>query len=236
MDEEDHTPQQILDPLKFDGSSIFSREAADFSFLRPLKPTLLFTVFWRFAAERQRVFWRRVAGMPLPWTGDPVLAAYKFTNAYRASDRVSQYLIRSVQYEGAQEARELFFRTLLFKLFNRIETWQLLQREAGLLHTDVFCVERYDRVLTAAPAPRHVDLLGGVQHTLRRQGCALCPQAPDALGTAGKDAPRRTAGAHRWHGDDGAGICCPAGLSHHRRLLGLSVSHRPELQYADQLQ
>ena len=131
---------------------VFSPEAADFSFLHPLKPTLLFTAFWRFAAERQRVFWRRVQGLPPPWTTDSVLAAYKFTNAYRASDRVSQYLIRPVIYEGPQEPRELFFRTLLFKLFNRIDTWELLQREAGPLHTDAFCVERYDGVLSAARA------------------------------------------------------------------------------------
>ena len=79
-----------------------------------------------------------------------MLAVYKFTNAYRASDRVSQYLIRSVIYEGAQEPRELFFRTLLFKLFNRVETWELLQRQLGKLHTSSFCVERYDRVLAAS--------------------------------------------------------------------------------------
>ena len=136
-------PSEIVSP-------IFSQEPADFSFLRPLKPTLLFTAYWRFAAERQRVFWQRARGLPPPWTADPVLAAYKFTNAYRASDRVSQYLIRWVIYEGSQEPREVFFRALLFKLFNRIETWELLLREAGPLHTDGFCVERYDRVLTAA--------------------------------------------------------------------------------------
>ncbi len=133
-------------------SPVFSQEPDDFSFLRPLKPTLLFTAFWRFAAERQRVFWRRVQGLPPPWTADPVLAAYKFTNAYRASDRVSQYLIRSVIYEASQEPRELFFRTLLFKLFNRIETWELLQRQLGRLHTSGFSLERYDRVLSAALA------------------------------------------------------------------------------------
>ena len=133
-------------------SPVSSQEPADFSFLHPLKPTLLFTAFWHFAAERQRIFWQRVQGLPPPWTADPVLAAYKFTNAYRASDRVSQYLIRPVIYEGPQEPRELFFRTLLFKLFNRIETWQLLERQLGKLHTDGFCVERYDRVLSAAMA------------------------------------------------------------------------------------
>jgi hypothetical protein len=136
--------------VTLDSSPIFSHEAADFSFLHPLKPTLLFTAFWRFAAERQRVFWRRVHGLPAPWTTDPVLQAYRFTNAYRASDRVSQYLVRSVIYEGSQEPRELFFRILLFKLFNRIETWELLHREAGPLRANDFCVERYDRALTAA--------------------------------------------------------------------------------------
>ena len=149
----DHPAERVGYSVSAPGSlPVFTPEAADFSFLHPLKPTLLFTAFWRFAAERQRVFWRRVQGLPPPWTADPVLAAYKFTNAYRASDRVSQYLIRSVIHEGAQEPRELFFRTLLFKLFNRIETWQLLQREAGPLHTDGFCVERYDRVLGSALA------------------------------------------------------------------------------------
>ena len=137
-----------MSPL--DSSPVFTEDAADFSFLQPLKPTLLFTAYWRFAAERQRVFWRRLQGLPPPWTTDPVLQSYKFTNAYRASDRVSQYLIRSVIYDGPQEPREVFFRTLLFKLFNRIETWELLQREAGPQHTDDFCVEPFDRLLTAA--------------------------------------------------------------------------------------
>ncbi len=131
-------------------SPVFTQKSADFSFLHPLRPTLLFSACWRFAAERQRVFWRRIQGLPPPWTHDLMLAAYKFTNVYRASDRVSQYLIRSVIYEGPQEAHELFFRTLLFKLFNRIETWELLQRQLGKLHTSDFCVQRYDRVLSAA--------------------------------------------------------------------------------------
>ena len=142
----------LADVLPLDFPPIFSQEAAEFSFLRPLRPTLLFTAFWRFAAERQCIFWRRVQGLPQPWTTDPVLAVYKFTNAYRASDRVGQYLIRQVIYDGPQLPRELFFRTLMFKLFNRIETWELLQRQLGKLYTDSFSVERCDRVLSAALA------------------------------------------------------------------------------------
>ncbi len=33
---------------------------------------------------------------PFPWAEDSILRAYKFCNVYRATDRVSQYLIRDV--------------------------------------------------------------------------------------------------------------------------------------------
>ena len=69
-------------------------------------------------------------GGPL-WTDDPIIARHKFTNAYRASDRVSQYLIRNVIYEGSQSEPEVFFRVILFKLFNQIETWELLNSKLG---------------------------------------------------------------------------------------------------------
>ena len=51
--------------------------------------------------------------------------------AYRASDRVSQYLIRNVIYRHDQGPEEVFFRIMLFKLFNKIETWELLEEHSG---------------------------------------------------------------------------------------------------------
>ena len=61
--------------------------------IRP-KPSAIYPVLWQFACERHRVYLRRVAGDAYPWTSDSVLLEYKFTNAFRAADRVSQYLIR----------------------------------------------------------------------------------------------------------------------------------------------
>jgi hypothetical protein len=45
---------------------------------------------------------------------------------YPAADRVSQYVIREVIYAGVQDPEEVVFRVLLFKFFNRVETWELL--------------------------------------------------------------------------------------------------------------
>ena len=122
--------------------------------LSPSKPTKVIDTYWRFAAERQRVFFRRLRGFPGPWTEDPILSAHRFTNAYRASDRVSQYLIRHVQYgdEGPYGAEDTVFRTLLFKLFNRIETWEAIVAQTGDPKWSSYSFEAYDKVLTASLA------------------------------------------------------------------------------------
>lgn len=125
------------------GPQVFSR-------LAPAKPTAVYDTYWRFACERQRIFFARAAGHRWPWTNDPVLREYKFTNAYRASDRVSQYLLKEVIYRGEPAPDEVFFRTLVFKVFNRIETWELLCREFGVVSYREYSFKRYDQVLDAA--------------------------------------------------------------------------------------
>lgn len=121
-----------------------------FASLAPAKPSAVYDTYWEFAVKRQAAFFRRFHGEPYPWTSDEIIATYKFTNAYRASDRVSQYLIRQVIYSGPQDPDEVFFRTILFKLFNKIETWELLLSEVGEISYKAFSIDIYDRVLTAA--------------------------------------------------------------------------------------
>jgi len=111
------------------------------------RPSAVFDTYWRFATERQSIFFRRLQNEPEPWTNDPILAQYKFTNAYRASDRVSQFLIREVIGKGDQDPTELFFRILLFKFFNKIDTWRNLVAAFGDLSSRNFVVSDYDGVL-----------------------------------------------------------------------------------------
>jgi NTP pyrophosphatase (non-canonical NTP hydrolase) len=120
--------------------------------LGPLRPTVVYNTYWQFAAERQKIFFRRLERHSPPWTHDVVLRAHKFTNAYRASDRVSQYLIRRVIYRSdlPDNLIEIVFRIMLFKLFNKIETWELLEKEIGPLTYDGYSFKRYDQVLGRA--------------------------------------------------------------------------------------
>jgi hypothetical protein len=125
--------------------------------LAPARVSEVYESYWRLAAERQAVFFRRARGEAPPWTHNPVLAVYKFTNAYRASDRVSQYLIRRVIYRDdlPKTPREVFFRILLFKLFNKIETWELLERALGSVTFEGYRFSRYDKVLGRAMGRGH---------------------------------------------------------------------------------
>jgi thymidylate kinase len=141
---QEHLSLQVA-PSLIQGPQVFSR-------LAPAKTTLVYDSYWRFAHERQKIFFARLKGKPWPWTDDPVLRDFKFTNAYRASDRVSQYLIKEVIYKGDSSPNEIFFRILIFKVFNRIETWELLRRELGEIIFKEYSFKRYDAVLSAAMA------------------------------------------------------------------------------------
>jgi hypothetical protein len=119
---------------------------------RTLMVTPVYDTYWRFAAARQRLFDNRTTGAMPPWTADPIIAAHRFTNVYRASDRVSQYLIRSVIYDANRSDEDVFFRILLFKIFNRIDTWERLRQRLGEPTWSGFRAEAYCNILDQAMA------------------------------------------------------------------------------------
>jgi hypothetical protein len=94
----------------------------------------VFDAYWRFAHERQQIFYRRARGESDPWTDDPILGQFKFCNAFRASDRVSQYLIRDVIYSDRGvdlAAEDVFLRIILFRFFSKESTWRVLEAATG---------------------------------------------------------------------------------------------------------
>jgi hypothetical protein len=129
----------------------------------------IFDTYWRFAAMRQEVFFNKLKNVPPPWTSDPILNTYKFCNAYRVSDRVSQYLIKNVIYDEnkSKNEEEVLFRILLFKIFNKIETWEYLENKIGdYITLSNFDLEAYSTMLQEA-----MDL-GYVIYTSAYMSCA----------------------------------------------------------------
>lgn len=92
----------------------------------------VFRYFFYFIQERMNMFWRRCEGKRV-LTKDPILREYKFTNVYRVCDRVSQYLLRYVIYKDVERytPKDMLLRILVFKIFNKIETWEFLKQTYG---------------------------------------------------------------------------------------------------------
>ena len=113
-------------------------------------------VYWYLAYHRHIRFLMRYGLATAEETAkDFVLDSYSFTNPYRANDRVSQYLINDVQAQGPQDPENVFFRTLLFKFFNKIETWESLLKQTKQVAPTVgnWNAEAYAEMLDNVPTP-----------------------------------------------------------------------------------
>jgi hypothetical protein len=55
---------------------------------------------------------------------------------YKQSDRHTQYIIQHVIKQGDQDIRETCFRVILFRLFDRMETYEYLKKRSPLTWRD----------------------------------------------------------------------------------------------------
>ena len=114
-----------------------------------IKRQEIYDMYWYFACERQNVFYNKLNGKSMLYTDDKILQEYKFCNCYRVLDRVSQFLLKNVIYNGVKYSKEdMIFRIVLFKIFNKEDTWNYLMEKLKDIVLDNFSFESYDRLLT----------------------------------------------------------------------------------------
>ena len=103
------------------------------------KANINMRLFWTFIAERQNIFVKRYLDRtPPPWTEDPILKEFKFTNVYRELDRGTVFYLEEIMaylesttIEDSERGRKglfkkLVFQTLVYRHFNYIESWKVL--------------------------------------------------------------------------------------------------------------
>ncbi len=73
---------------------------------------------WYWMTERQRI-WVKKQTEPPPWTEDPILQEWKFTNVYREQDK-GTIALRDMQPHGASP-EQILFNTAWYRIFNRYE-------------------------------------------------------------------------------------------------------------------
>src|SRR5690606_30251911 len=77
---------------------------------------------WDWMNERHRIWVRRNAGHKWPWTEDPILREYKFTNVFREYDAVTLELHKRVDEMATSrrsraEPWDRMFHIILFRAF-----------------------------------------------------------------------------------------------------------------------
>ena len=111
----------------------------------------IFAYYFYFMQERMKLFWNKYYHKTNTIIEDDILRTYKFTNVYRVCDRISQYLIKNVIYkDNGTKLNEVdvLLRIIIFKVFNKIETWEYLEDRVGPIKVNNFDIEKIDRVLT----------------------------------------------------------------------------------------
>ena len=103
--------------------------------------------YWLFAYHRQTVFKQRAYGIPSEPPPDQVVKKYKFTNCYRVLDRTTQHLLREITNAPGLTPENVFFQTILFKLFNNQKTWLRLTDCLGTIDHRDFKSDGYSSAL-----------------------------------------------------------------------------------------
>lgn len=73
--------------------------------------------FFEFCKERHAIYLARQRGEPYPWTDDPILQEYKFTNVYRELDTGTIWCREHLR-EPYAEHPELFFNIAAYRRYN----------------------------------------------------------------------------------------------------------------------
>ena len=67
--------------------------------------------------ERHRIYQLRLKGLPPPWTNDPILQKYKFTNPFRENDKVTIWMRENWTFPNHNRSHgEIIFYCCLFRM------------------------------------------------------------------------------------------------------------------------
>lgn len=108
-------------------------------------------LYMHFVRERHGVYLARQAGLPQPWTEDPVLASRKFTNVFRVLDPGSQFVFEL----DTDDPRDQIARLFLYRITNLPATWDAIHAGLGRYPT-VEDILEMDRLVSIIKAYRDV--------------------------------------------------------------------------------
>lgn len=102
--------------------------------------------YYAWIYERQLIWYRRyILKQPPPWSDDPILTKFRFTNSYRELDRGTIYALDKVLFPKDDTPERLLMRTITYRVFNKVATYDKVFRAEGYFETADY-VPDWDRI------------------------------------------------------------------------------------------
>ena len=79
-------------------------------------------LFTNYINERESIRKAKESGMPFPWTNDPILRDYRFTNVRRTDDTVSKWYIENIAQNPELNIEDKILNAILFRAWNKPQT------------------------------------------------------------------------------------------------------------------
>lgn len=109
-----------------------------------------------------------------PWTNDPVLQEYRFTNVRREHDRETKWVIQHISTNPELTYEDKLLNSILFRLFNKHETAELISMPIKFSENKDWNPDTYQKVFEdARAADKHhvfftgVFITGGMKRALK---------------------------------------------------------------------
>ncbi len=102
--------------------------------------------FFAFARERHSIYLRRKSRQPAPWTDDPVLHKFRFTNVFRELDATTVWYRENVR-EPLAGRDEILLATVLFRWFNRMKTGEAIFNQTQMWDTSSTTATPWEQLL-----------------------------------------------------------------------------------------
>lgn len=112
-------------------------------------------LFYKFMIERESIRLRKEQGLPFPWTYDPILQAYKFTNVKRLHDRTTQELKKIYDANRNKSRASQLLNCTIYRYFGTYEFanalgWQEKFNPKYIIDTARHRMDCKQRVFTGA--------------------------------------------------------------------------------------
>lgn len=127
--------------------------------------------YFMLAREREKIRRMRLAGLPKPWTDDPIFQNHRFCNVSREHDKTTIWFKENIRDKLREMPREALCSIVAFRWFNRIETGEKIK---DLLLSEWDDVKAFNKLMNVKPVVTGAYIIKTPDGVTKLKGVLWC--------------------------------------------------------------